>query len=64
MPTESSSPWISTADRLPPDDDAWVLIYSTESGFGIESPDDIDATVTHWMPIPPLPSSTELSAND
>ena len=53
------SPWISTADQFPPDDVCWVLVYSTETGFGIESPDDFDATITHWMPIPPLPVAGE-----
>ena len=53
------SPWISTADQFPPDDAGVVFIHSYESGFGAEWADDIDGTVTHWMPIPPLPVAGE-----
>lgn len=52
-----ASPWIAVADRAPPPEAGWVLVHSTESGYGIECADDIDCTVTHWMPIPDLPGA-------
>ena len=61
-PLMSDTKWINTKDRLPEDDDAWVLgLWKADTGRII--PDTVPAgtlkrfldRIPYWMPIPKLP---------
>lgn len=58
--------WIKITEQLPPDYEPVLFVDSRESdrnkikiGYFVPSQTTIDNYITHWMPVPELPSQEE-----
>jgi hypothetical protein len=50
--------WISVEDRLPDEPGIYIVAWlnGEVSAFELDELDDVDQSVTHWMPLPEKPA--------